>query len=73
MNSVKSDQLASDSAFLLFLSKIINPYHEPFLFRETPKEVLLQTVKTQMKCSIMLHFIGVYTVCKGKKIFTQMF
>ena len=29
--------------------------------------VLLQTVKTQMKCSIMLHFIRVYTVCKGKK------
>ena len=31
------------------------------------KQVLLQTVKTQMKCSIMLHFIRVYTVCKGKK------
>ena len=30
--------------------------------RETPK-----TVKTQMKCSIMLHFIRAYTVCKGKK------
>ena len=24
---------------------------------------LRQTVKTQMKCSIMLHFISVYTVC----------
>ena len=38
--------------------------------RETPKRVLLQTVKTQMKCSIssiMLHFIRVYNVCKGKK------
>ena len=35
--------------------------------RETPKWVLLQTVKTQMKCSIMLHFIWVYTVCKGNK------
>ena len=35
--------------------------------RETPKRVLLQIVKTQMKCSIMLHFIRVYTVCKGKK------
>ena len=34
---------------------------------ETPKRVLLQTVKTQIKCSIMLHFIRVYTVCKGKK------
>ena len=35
------------------------------------KWVLLQTVKTQMKCSIMLHFIMVYTVCLGKKIFRQ--
>ena len=35
--------------------------------RENPKRVLLQTVKTQMKCSIMLHFMGVYTVCNGKK------
>ena len=35
--------------------------------RETPKRVLLQTVKTHMKCSIMLYFIRVYTVCKGKK------
>ena len=35
--------------------------------RETPKRVLLQTVKTQMKCSIMLHFIRVYTVWKAKK------
>ena len=36
--------------------------------RETPKWVLLQTVKTHMKCS-MLHFIRVYTVCKGIKDF----
>ena len=34
---------------------------------ETPKRVLLQTVKTQMKCPIKLHFIRVYTVCDGKK------
>ena len=34
---------------------------------ETPKRVLLQTVKSQMKCSIMLHFIQVYTVCKVKR------
>ena len=32
------------------------------------KRVLLQAVKTLIKCSIMLHFIRVYTVCKGKKI-----
>ena len=34
---------------------------------ETPKVVLLQTVKTQMKCRIMRHFIWVYTVCGDKK------
>ena len=39
----------------------------PLCIRETPKQVLLQKVKTQMKCSIMLHFISVYTICKGKK------
>ena len=37
------------------------------VFGETPKRVLLQTVKTQMKCHIMRHFIKIYTVCKGKK------
>ena len=31
---------------------------------ETPKQVFWQTVKTLMKCSIMLHFIRVCTVCK---------
>ena len=35
--------------------------------RETPKLVILLTVKTQMKYSIMLHIIRVYTACKGKK------
>ena len=34
---------------------------------ETQKRVLLQTVKTQIKCSIILHFIGVFTVCKCQK------
>ena len=29
----------------------------------TPKQVLWQTVKTQMKCRIIPHFIRVYTVC----------
>ena len=33
---------------------------------ETPiKWVLWQTLKTHMKCSIMLHFIRVCTVCLG--------
>ena len=35
----------------------------PFVYGETPKWVLLQTVKTQMKCRIMRHFIRVYIVC----------
>ena len=39
--------------------------------RETPKWVLLQTVRTQMKCHILRHFIRVHTVCMGKKIFRQ--
>ena len=30
---------------------------------ETPKRVFLQTVGTQMKCSILLHFFRVSTVC----------
>ena len=30
--------------------------------RETPKRVLLQTVKAKMKCSSLQHFIRVYTV-----------
>ena len=29
---------------------------------ETPKGVLWQTVKSQLKCSMMLHFIRVFTV-----------
>ena len=31
--------------------------------RETPKQVLLQTVNTQMKDRIMRHFTRVYTIC----------
>ena len=34
--------------------------------QETPKRVLWQTVKTQMKCRIMWHFIRVCTVCSDK-------
>ena len=32
----------------------------------TPKCVLWQTVKTQMECNIIQHFIIVYVVCYGK-------
>ena len=42
--------------FVLLLLDRLNPLYSG---------VILQTVKTQMKC-IMLHFIRVYTVCKGK-------
>ena len=33
---------------------------------DTGKQVLFQTVKTQMKCCIMRHFIRVCTVCQDK-------
>ena len=42
----------------------------PLCIWETSKRVLLQTVQTQMKCSIMRHFIRVSTV-KVTKIFRQ--
>ena len=41
--------------------------HSNPIYSWNPRRVFLQAVKTQMKCSIMLHFIRVYTVCKGKK------
>ena len=47
------------------------PQFNPFCIRITPRRVLLQTVKTQTKCSIMLHFIRVYTVCKSKNYLQQ--
>ena len=47
-------------------ARLTNVYGLTLCIREPPKEVLLQTVKTQMKCSIMLHFIRVYTACRGK-------
>ena len=37
-----------------------------FCIRETPKRVLIQTVKAKMKCK--LHFIRLYTACKDKTI-----
>ena len=38
--------------------------------REDPNEMQhWQTVKTQMKCSIMLHFIRVYSVCSDENDF----
>ena len=39
---------------------------EPFVFGKPLNKSILQTVKTQIKCSIMLHFISL-TVCKSKK------
>ena len=41
---------------------------------ESNKQVLSQTVKTQMKCPMMRHFDRDYTVCQGKKeLKTKMF
>ena len=37
--------------------------------RETPKQELLQTVMTKMKCSIILHSLGSALFAKVKKIF----
>ena len=37
-----------------------------FWIRETPKRVLIQTVKAKMKCK--LHFIRLCTACKDKTI-----
>ena len=73
-----SDPLTSSSALyhrtLLFphlldkyLSKKETIHSLTLCIPETNKQVILQTVKIQMKCKIMLHFIRVYTVCKGKK------
>ena len=42
--------------------RIHSPVPTPFYIRGNPKRVLWQTVKTQMKCCISLHFIRVYTV-----------
>ena len=43
------------------------------LYMGNPKRVLLQTVKTQMECRIMWHFIRVYTVKVEKDIWTFFF
>ena len=60
-NSVDPDQQVSQKPAGLDLLCLI------LCIQETPKQVLLQTVKTHMKCSIMLHFIRVYIVWKGQK------
>ena len=58
------------------LYHITRPKHKPshttgatitLCIWEKPRRVFFQTVETHMKCSIMLHFIRVYTVWKGKK------
>ena len=49
-DEVSSTKFKVGSCFLFYYT---------FVFRK-----LWQTVKTQMKCCIMLHFIRVYTVCK---------
>ena len=52
-------QASNCLSYILFA---LNP-----LYLGNPIMSILQTVKTQMKWSIKLHFIRVYIVCKGKK------
>ena len=75
-NTMNPDQIAPEGAAWsgsIFLPKYISrqmsrhPLSLTLCIRETPKRVFLQTVKTQMKCRIIRHFIRVYTVCYGKK------
>ena len=58
----KLNNTYEQSCFILYVilkkKSNLNP-----LYFGNPQRVLWQTVKTQMKCSIMLHFIGVYTIC----------
>ena len=55
--------------YFLQCTSVFNCRHAPLLMTlilcilETLKRALLQTLKTQMKCFIMRHFIRVYTVC----------
>ena len=55
-----------DSFYYLFWfkKKIIKELWWSLCILVAPKWVLWQTVKTQMKCSIMLHFIWICTVCE---------
>ena len=43
----------------------------PLYIGKTCKQGLLQTVKTQMKCRTMWHFIRFYTVCYGKNRYPE--
>ena len=60
-----SDRVSDDIHYQMKIMNTVIPL--TLCNRQFPKPVLLQTVKTQMKCSRMLHFIRVYTVCEGKK------
>ena len=58
--------MASDLG-LYYLPSVQNKDNWLIWVQMTPKCIFWQTVKTQMKCSIMLHFIRFCTVCLGKK------
>ena len=58
---VKLVTLGCGQISLNFITKSISKILFQFLY------VFSQTVKIQMKCSIMLHFIRVFTICLGKK------
>ena len=53
---------SGQALYAYLVNQLVNP-----LYSRNPRTSFLQTVKTQMKYSRMLHFIRVSTVCKGKK------
>ena len=63
---MKEYQQSERRLYLIYFSYIL--FFLTLCIGEAHKRVLLQTVKTRMKCHIMRHFTRVYTVCKGKKI-----
>ena len=56
--NLKLSKIAQISSFVFTTCCYINP-----MYTGNPLLVLWQTVKIQMKCSIMLHFIRIGTVC----------
>ena len=64
--------LFSPKLFLLFIYFVIKGHLKACLcIWKTHKQVLLQTVKIQMKCRIMRHFFRVFTVKIKKTIFCK--
>ena len=71
--------MKNGNIFFISLNNYIEPVHEGSLFyncevtltvciRVTSKRILLQTVKTKMKCRMMWHFSRVYTAKVNKDL-----